>query len=158
MKRSSEDPIPFLQSFPFPVLKCTLSGPRQCGAPGRAVCSLLSPGLCDRPQLAGLTERRRRRSLTQARVNKQLSFEDSADTLRGSYQAQAAKHPAATFLESPQSQHLIRTISLPGSGPAAPRLPAGSYLSGAVRVLGAAAWRLPARGSHAGSAEALASP
>lgn len=51
--RETQLPTPFLQSFPFPVLMCTLPGPRHRSLVARAVCTVLSPGLCDRPQPAG---------------------------------------------------------------------------------------------------------
>lgn len=74
------------------------------------------------------------------RVNKQLSLEDSADTLRGSYRAQAAKTSRRIPGESSAASIWLQPY-LAGSGPRR-RLLGRRLFKRGRRVGCAAAWRL----------------
>ena len=129
---------PFPAGFPFPVLKRTLPGPlphpREPGL--RTAPRLPTPPLNwargDRPPLVGLpAPRSRLLCAAPARVNKQLSLEDSADTLRGSYPTQAAKTSRRIPGESKAASIWLEPY-LAGSGPRLRGSRAGGYLSAAA--------------------------
>lgn len=158
------DPTPFLRSFPFLSLfapsPVPCPQPHEPGAVDWALTPFSSPSRrfpAIAPRWRGCrAEGIRVLCVTAARVNKQLSLEDSADTLRGSYQAQAAKTSRRIPGESSAASIWLEPY-LPGvAARLRGSLPAGGYLSAAAR----SAARQPGgsgTGSHARFAEALAS-